>query len=347
MIPKPLTARQVPGWQRALQDSFTRPEALLHHLDLSDRLPLPPAERLRAFPFRVPRPFADRMRRGDPADPLLLQVWPRAEESLTPAGFSQDAVGDLARLRGDGLIHKYHGRALLIATGACGVHCRYCFRQHFPYGDQHAAREGWRGALELIAADTSIEEVILSGGDPLSLSDDKLARLVEALEAIPHLRRLRLHTRQPVVLPERVDAALLGWLSRSRLQKVVVLHINHAQEIDDALQRAIAALRGTGATLLNQAVLLRGINDSAEDQVRLSERLFASGVLPYYLHLLDRVAGSAHFEVSEREALELMRRISARLPGYLVPRLAREEAGEPAKTTLAWTHIPSSTTCSP
>ncbi len=347
MIPKPLTARQVPGWQRTLQDSFTRPEALLDHLQLSDRIPLPPALRLRQFAFRVPRPFADRMRPGDPLDPLFLQVWPREEESLPAPGFSVDAVGDLERLAGPGLIHKYRGRALLVATGACGIHCRYCFRQHFPYGEQHAGRDQWQAALDAIAADPSLEEIILSGGDPLSLSDDKLVRLVAGLEAIPHLRRLRLHTRQPVVLPERVDDGLIEWLSHGRLQKVVVLHINHPQEIDAALQAAIHRLRQTGATLLNQAVLLRQINDSAGILQRLSERLFASGVLPYYLHLLDRVTGTAHFEVAEDQALALMRDLSARLPGYLVPRLAREDAGQPAKTTLAWTHTLPSTLASP
>lgn len=347
MIPKPLKARQIPDWQRALQDSFTRPQDLLDHLGLRGRVPLPPARIPPPFPLRVPRAFVERMRPGDPDDPLFLQVWPRAAEAEVVPGFEPDAVGDLARLHGEGLIHKYQGRALVIATGACAVHCRYCFRQHFPYGEQRAARDGWRALLDRIAADPSLEEIILSGGDPLSLADDKLAALVAGLEAIPHVRRLRLHTRQPVVLPERVDAGLLAWMTATRLQTVVVLHINHPQEIDEALRSAIGRLRETGATLLNQSVLLRGINDRAAVLQALSEALFACGVLPYYLHLLDRVAGAAHFEVPEDEALRLMQQLSASLPGYLVPRLAREEAGQPAKTTLAWTPTPPSIPSSP
>ena len=234
-----------------------------------------------------------------------------------------------------GLLTKYQGRALLVATGACAVHCRYCFRRHFPYADANPRADGWRAALAAIAADPTIDEVILSGGDPLSLSDTRLSELVAALAALPQLKRLRIHTRQPVVLPERVDAALLAWLAPLRLQKVVVLHVNHAQELDASVADACAKLRDAGATLLNQSVLLRGVNDSVDALAALSERLFALGVLPYYLHQLDRVQGAAHFEVNDRTALALHAALTARLPGYLVPRLVREVAGAPAKQPIA------------
>ncbi|GAC1621796.1 MAG: EF-P beta-lysylation protein EpmB [Nevskia sp.] len=325
-----------PAWASELADGVTRPAELLQLLDLDPALPALDFERLRNFPLRVPRGFVARMRRGDARDPLFLQVWPAAVEADEPAGYTRDAVGDLDKLKPGGLIHKYHGRALVIATGACAVNCRYCFRRHFPYGDALAVRGQWRATLAQIEADPSIEEVILSGGDPLSLGDDKLAAFVAALEALPQVRRLRLHTRLPVVLPARVDAGLLGWLGGSRLQKVVVLHVNHANEIDADVAAAAGRLRQTGATLLNQAVLLRGINDSTDVQVALSERLFSAGVLPYYLHMLDRVQGAAHFDVGDDVATALMAGLSARLPGYLLPRLVREIAGEPAKKGLQW-----------
>lgn len=340
MIPKQAPARQVsrqaPAWQHELREAFGRPADLLAYLGLDPALPQLQAEALKNFPLRVPRGFAARMRKGDPDDPLFLQVWPRLEEGQGAAGFGLDAVGDLHKLKDGGVVHKYQHRVLAIATGACAVNCRYCFRRHFPYSEALAARDHWSEALATIRADASIEEVILSGGDPLSLSDDKLSEFSDALDAIPHVQRLRIHTRQPVVLPERVDERLLAWLSRGRLRKIMVLHINHAQELAPDLEDALARLRGAGIPLLNQAVLLRRINDSADVLVDLSKRLFNAGVLPYYLHLLDRVQGAAHFEVPEVEAQRLMKEISARLPGYLLPRLAREEPGMAAKTMVAW-----------
>ena len=239
-------------------------------------------------------------------------------------GFTLDAVGDMQARRGGGVIHKYAGRALLVATGSCAVHCRYCFRRHYPYAEDTAAAAGWRDAVAVIAGDDAIHEVILSGGDPLSLADHKLAELTDALRAIPHLRRLRIHTRLPVVLPERVDSGLLAWLRGLPWPLVVVLHANHANEFDHAVDTALAALRGTGATLLNQAVLLRGVNDSVAALAELCERGHAAGVLPYYLHQLDRVVGAAHFEVDDAHALALIDELRQRLPGYLVPRLVRE-----------------------
>lgn len=324
------------AWQRALAQAVTRPAELLELLELDPQWPALDFERLKDFPLRVPRGFVARMEKGNPRDPLFLQVWPARAEAEPSPGFGRDAVGDLAALKAGGLIHKYQGRALVIATGACAVHCRYCFRRHFPYSENFAARGGWSATLDEIAADASLEEVILSGGDPLSLADDKLAAFAAALEAIPHVRRLRLHTRLPVVLPERVDAQLCAWLAASRLQKVVVLHVNHANEIDAGVAGACARLRAAGASLLNQAVLLRRINDSVDALAELSEKTFASGVLPYYLHLLDRVEGTAHFEVDETRAKDLMREAATRLPGYLLPRLVREIPGAPSKTWLPW-----------
>jgi len=324
------------NWQQQLADAISDPAELLAVLGLDPALPALDYARRKAFPLRVPRAFVARMQRGDADDPLFRQVWPAEAEAITAPGYVTDAVGDLHKLKAGGLIHKYHGRALVIATGACAVHCRYCFRQHFPYSDALAARGRWRDTLAAIAADDSLEEIILSGGDPLALTDDKLAYFVEALANIPHVRRLRLHTRLPIVLPDRVDDNLIRWLAASPLQKVIVLHANHGMEIDSTVSDACARLRGAGATLLNQAVLLKGINDSTNALRMLSENLMACGVLPYYLHVLDRVQGAAHFEVNDDAAFALMSRLSAQLPGYLLPRLVREIPGEPAKTLLPW-----------
>jgi len=336
MIQTNTAARQVPAWQAELGRAFSRPAELLAYLGLPADTPVLGAAGLKDFPLRVPRGYAARMRKNDPRDPLFLQVWGRPEEALDAPGFSDDAVGDLARLKDGGIIHKYAGRALVVATGACAVHCRYCFRRHFPYADAMASRDHWDETLRELSKDRSISEVILSGGDPLSLSDVKLAHFAQALEFVPHVQRLRLHTRQPIVLPERVDDALLAWLGRGRLQKVVVLHANHANELDEAVRGALRRLAQAGATLLNQSVLLAGVNDSVDALVNLSIRLFECGVLPYYLHMLDRVRGAAHFDVPESRARELVRASAARLPGYLVPRLVREQAGAPSKTPLSW-----------
>jgi EF-P beta-lysylation protein EpmB len=284
--------------------------------------------------MRVPRGFVARMKKGDPGDPLLLQVLPQAAELGDVPGFTRDAVGDLASRAAHGVLHKYEGRALFVATGSCAVNCRYCFRRHFPYAEETAAAGRWHEAVALVAEDASIREVILSGGDPLSLSTAKLAELTDRLATIAHVKRLRIHTRLPVVLPERVDGVLETWLRRLPMQRVVVLHANHPNELDDAVAEACVRIARTGATLLNQSVLLRGINDDAQTLQALSERLFTCGVLPYYLHQLDRVAGVAHFEVDDPRARTLMDALRARLPGYLVPRLVREVAGAPSKTPL-------------
>jgi EF-P beta-lysylation protein EpmB len=322
-------------WQQALADAVSSTAELCEILGLDPSIAASgPA--VAGFPLRVPRSFVARMRRGDPRDPLLLQVLPGHAENAVVDGFVTDPVGDRASRAGTGILHKYAGRALLIATGACAVHCRYCFRRHFPYAEDSALSDGWRGALKHLQMDTSISEVILSGGDPLSLSDRRLVQLTDALQRLPHIRRLRIHTRQPIVLPERVDEGLLQWLSDLRLQKVMVLHANHANEIDDQVAAACREIASCNVTLLNQSVLLAGINDSVVALAELSEALMAINVLPYYLHLLDRVQGAAHFEVDEATALRLHAGMLERLPGYLVPRLVREVPGAPSKTPVTF-----------
>lgn len=323
-----------PRWQQLLADAISDPLELCAILELDPALVLPALAAAKDFPLRVPRSYVARMRRGDPNDPLLLQVLPLAAELDLATGYAADPVGDLEKRAAPGLLHKYHGRALLVATGACAIHCRYCFRRHFPYGEESALQQGWRPALARLRADTSISEVILSGGDPWSLSDRRLQQLSEELQAIPHIRRLRVHTRYPIVLPERIDCGLLDWLSGVRLQKVVVMHANHAREIDDSVRHACRQLTAAGVTLLNQSVLLKGVNDSVEALAQLSEALFETQVLPYYLHVLDKVQGAAHFDLTEARALRLHQELAARLPGYLVPRLVREIAGAPAKTAV-------------
>jgi L-lysine 2,3-aminomutase len=322
-----------PDWRQLWREAVTDGQELLDLLKLghlAQRLPAADA----GFALRVPRGFVARMRPGDAQDPLLLQVLPQLAELEQVPGFVADAVGDLASREAQGVLHKYQGRALLIASGSCAINCRYCFRRHFPYGEEMAAASQWAQALEHVARDKSINELILSGGDPLSLATGKLQELSRGLAGLPHITRLRIHTRLPVVLPERVDTPLLEWLRTLPLQKVIVLHANHANEFDNTVDAACAGLRDAGATLLNQSVLLRGVNDDADALVALSERMFAAGVLPYYLHQLDRVQGAAHFNVADERAQALIEAMRTRLPGYLVPKLVREVQGDPSKRPM-------------
>ena len=321
-------------WQQALREAVRDPRELLDLLGLDRLAPRLSDEAMVQFPLRVPRGFVARMRRGDPSDPLLRQVLPLDDEMRPMPGFGLDAVGDGAAKTAPGVLQKYRGRALLVATGSCAIHCRYCFRRHFPYAEETAARDGWREAVARIRQDTAIEEVLLSGGDPLSLSNGKLAELTGALADIPHLRRLRIHSRLPIVVPERVDDGLMGWLTALPWPVTLVVHANHANEFDGTVDAALGRLRAAGVHLLNQAVLLRGVNDSVDALGALSERGFAAGVLPYYLHQLDRVAGVAHFEVDDAHARALHAGLAARLSGYLVPRLVREIPGDTGKRPL-------------
>lgn len=322
-------------WQRELAEAIRDPAVLCRELGLDPALVPAAAAAGAAFPLIVPRAFLARMVPGDPHDPLLLQVLPQAAEGIARPGWVADPLGEARAMQAPALVRKYAGRALLLATGACAVHCRYCFRRAFPYADHGSTSAGIDAAVAAVAGDPSIREVILSGGDPLLLDDARLGGLVERILAIPTVARLRIHTRLPIVIPSRVTAALGALLAAARTRPVVVIHANHAAEIDAEVAAALSRLASAGAVLLNQAVLLAGVNDSAEAQVGLAERLLDAGVLPYYLHLPDRVAGTAHFDVPEGVATRLLASLRERLPGYAVPRLVREVPGEPSKVVIA------------
>lgn len=286
--------------------------------------------------FRVlaPRSYLSRMERGNPFDPLLLQVLPAVGELTSPADFARDPVGDLKSERLPGLLQKYDGRALMILSGACAVHCRYCFRRHFPYDETPRGLAGWQTAIDEIAADASIHEVILSGGDPLTIVDHSLAELAERLAAIPHLKRLRVHSRVPIVIPSRVNNELLAWMRGTRLAPIMVVHSNHPREIDSDVAAALSRMVDAGIVVLNQAVLLRGVNDDFETLRGLCETLVNLRVMPYYLHQLDRVTGAAHFLVEESRGRELIEQLRASLPGYAVPKYVAEIAGHTSKSPL-------------
>ena len=338
-MPTATLARNTPpaqsGWQRELADAIRDPAELCRVLGLHTAVAEKGLSATRSFPLLVPRVFAARMRPGDPRDPLLLQVLPQAAETEDVAGWSADPLREGDALAAPGLVKKYDGRALLLLTGGCAVNCRYCFRREFPYATSGATRRGVAEGLEAIAADNSLTEVILSGGDPLLTDDAFLGDVIERLDGIPHLQRIRIHTRLPVVLPSRVTPGLVDVLTSSRLARVVVLHANHPAELDASVAVAVRSLAASPAIILNQAVLLAGINDSAAVLAALSERLVEIGVVPYYLHLLDRVRGANHFDVPQGRAEELHRQLRDTLPGYAVPRLVREVPGEPSKVWIA------------
>jgi EF-P beta-lysylation protein EpmB len=323
------------SWKSALAGAIRDPDELVDILGLPASLRAAARAAARRFPLVAPRDFIARMRPGDPGDPLLRQVLPLAEEEESRPGFGPDPVGDREATVLPGLLRKYSGRALLVAAPACAIHCRYCFRRHFSYGDVPRGVPAWDDALTALAADSGIREVILSGGDPLILDDTILERLVRKLAAIEHIERLRVHTRLPVVLPARVTKHLLEWLRGTRLTPLVVVHVNHPDELEGSCPRALGRLIEAGIPVLNQAVLLRGVNDSAETLRRLSERLISLRVMPYYLHQLDRVRGAAHFEVEEQRGVEILAELERRLPGYAVPRYVREVPGAPGKVPVA------------
>ena len=318
---------QSANWQQQLRLSIKDPETLLKELNLSHELISMSENSCHDMPLRVPRGFVSRMEKNNPHDPLLRQVLPLVEEERQHPDFSHDPVGELGKSNQSGVLHKYHGRALLITTGACAIHCRYCFRRHFPYEDENAANQNWNTAINYLEKDSSIKEVILSGGDPLALADDKLSQLIQRLEGVTHLKRLRIHTRMPVVLPDRVTGVFMDTLSNSRLTPLTVIHTNHPNELNNDVQLALAELKQAGLVVMNQSVLLNGINDDWETLAELSEALFESGVLPYYLHLLDPVSGATHFDVDEDRARVIMQGLRKHLSGYLIPRLVRERAG--------------------
>lgn len=331
IIPRSEPAGQTPAWQAELAQAIRAPAALLERLQLPQSLLAAAEAASKDFPLRVPQSYLERIEAGNPHDPLLRQILPLADELTELKGFCADPVGDQQAMASPGLIHKYHGRVLLTLTGACAVHCRYCFRRHFPYSEANPMEDSWQAAIDYLLRHPEIHEVILSGGDPLSLSDRRLARLVTLLDTIPHLQRLRWHSRVPVVLPSRLTPELHQIWQSSRLQQVLVLHFNHPNEINYEVKQSLKSLSRTDVQLLNQSVLLRGVNDSAASLRKLSEQLFAIGILPYYLHLLDRVQGAHHFEVDPKRSQQIYRDLQRQLPGYLVPRLVRDNAGESFK----------------
>ena len=318
-------------WKSELAQSLKSPADLAAYVQVP-LASLPVAgESLKQFPLFAPRPYLDRVVKGDPSDPLLLQIWPHKDEDVAVRGFSQDPLGESEAAKSPGVLQKYAGRALLVVTGACAIHCRYCFRRHFPYQETPRGLPAWRLALETLRGDSSVQEVLLSGGDPLTLVDESLAEWFSLLEEMPHLKRLRIHTRLPVVIPQRVTQHLLKLLKETRLDTVMVLHINHPAEIDGGVEQAISSLRDSGALLLNQAVLLKGVNDHVKTLAELCQRLVELRVMPYYLNQLDRVQGAAHFEVEESKGLQIMEQLRAILPGYAMPRYVKEIPGAASK----------------
>ena len=333
IIPRIDAPEHRPLWQQLLSQGVRSSAELLALLEI-DPLELGIQSPDGDFPLRVPRGFVDLMSRGDSHDPLLLQVLPTAAESAQFPGYHCDPLEERHAMPVPGLLHKYRGRALLTVTGACAIHCRYCFRRHYPYNDANPINANLQNCLRYLDQHRDIREIILSGGDPLTLSDARLRSLTEQLSRVAHLQTLRIHTRMPIVLPERVDDGLLAWLRQQNLRIVIVVHCNHPNEISQSVADALRQLRNTGATLLNQSVLLRGINDDAATLIKLSESLFTAGVLPYYLHLLDKVQGAAHFAVDTNTAKHLISVMQAGLPGYLVPRCVQDIPGQPGKTPL-------------
>ncbi|MCW8855657.1 MAG: EF-P beta-lysylation protein EpmB [Gammaproteobacteria bacterium] len=321
-------------WQQQLSQAITNPLELLNLLDL-DATDFPLIQQAsESFQLKLPRAYVDKIEPGNPDDPLLKQVMATAAELDTDENYCADPVGDLQSMPVPGLLHKYHGRVLLITTGACAIHCRYCFRRHFPYSDNHSAKNQWQESITYIDQNTDVSEVILSGGDPLILSDSKLQQLIDQLNSIDHVTTLRIHSRIPVTLPSRITDQLITTLTSSNLQICMVIHANHSNEIGDEEQTALRHLNQAGITLLNQSVLLRGVNDCSVILSNLSHRLFESKVLPYYLHMLDPVQGASHFRVNEKQAVKLLKDLRNKLPGYLVPCLVKETAGEKSKLPL-------------
>mgnify|MGYP001545088265 FL=1 len=325
-----VNTHESPRWQNQLANAITSTKELLKLLGL-DHL-LDTAILQPDFRLCVPRPYVTKMQPGDASDPLLKQVLPGLEEAAGDGVL--DPVGDLNAMTTPGLLHKYQGRVLLVTTGACAIHCRYCFRRHFPYSEANPGKQAWQQALDYIKQHRDVHEVILSGGDPLVMDNAKLRDLLQQLEGIPHVTWLRIHTRLPVVLPARIDDELLELLQRSRFTTSMIIHANHANELGADEIRVLSRLANAGIRLLNQSVLLKGVNDNSDALIDLSQRLYEAGVLPYYLHLLDPVQGAMHFDVPDNRAVQIIDTLRERLPGFLVPRLVREEPGKGSKTAI-------------
>ena len=326
---------QEQNWQSQLSDLITDPLELLNQLELStDQLLSGAILASEQFKLRVPRAFVGKIKIGDPLDPLLLQVLPHHLELEEHPEFVTDPLSEEAANQMAGVLHKYQSRFLLTLTGACAIHCRYCFRRHFPYQENLPKNEDWLKIKHYIEQHPHINEVILSGGDPLTLSNRKLALWLERVASLPQIKILRIHSRVPIVIPNRIDEELISILKNSRLRIVVVVHSNHASELDDFTCSKLSQLSLQHITLLNQAVLLKGVNDSAKTLTELSYRLFEARVMPYYLHVLDKVKGAQHFDLRSSEIDQIYSDVLASLPGYLVPKLVREIAGEKNKTPL-------------
>ena len=322
------------SWQEQLAQAIRRPDELLELVGI-DAGSLGYSEKaIQQFPLRVPRVFANRIKKNDLHDPILRQIFPYLEEENDCEGFINDPLAEANVQPVKGLLHKYNSRVLSITTGACAIHCRYCFRRHFPYQESSANGEHLQQSLRYIEKDESIKEVILSGGDPLTLSDRRLIELCQSLSKIDHIKRIRFHTRIPIVLPDRLTIELIEKLALTSKTIIFVLHINHANEIDNAVINSIRLLQKHNIMVLNQSVLLKGVNDNVQSLIKLSECLVKNQVIPYYLHLLDSVAGAAHYNVDEQQAKKLIDTMHASVSGYLVPKLVKEEVEKPGKSLL-------------
>lgn len=321
------------SWQKELSNVVTDPKKLLEMLEIDDNDYLQHFNARTLFPVRVPKPFISRMKKGDFNDPLLRQVMPLSDEFIISSGYSTDPLEEHDTVA-EGLLHKYKHRVLMIVKSGCAVNCRYCFRRHFPYAENSPNKQRWQSALNYIKEHQEINEVIFSGGDPLMASDEHLQWLIEQLEPIQHIKRLRIHSRLPVVIPQRITDILVKTLSETRLKATMVLHINHPNEIDNSVKYATEKLRRANIPLFNQSVLLKGVNDSANILCQLSEELFDIGIQPYYLHMFDPVQGVAHFDVCETQAKIIVKEMMATLPGFLMPKLVKEIAGEANKTPI-------------
>lgn len=333
-FPKALQIDDNTTWQQLLSHTINDSQQLIDLLGLPQDYLEGANTGAAEFSLKAPLPYLRKIKKGDINDPLLRQILPLEAETDKISGYVTDPLAEMNANHRDGLIHKYKGRVLIILTGACAINCRYCFRRHFPYQENRLGPAQWQQVLEYLSNDDSISEVIFSGGDPLATSDERLQRMITDLESIPHLKRLRIHTRLPIVIPQRITNAFTAILQQSRFDTVMVLHANHPNEIDREISHIVSRLKAANVTVLNQSVLLKGVNDCVETLRELSEKLFHSGVLPYYLFTLDPVQGAAHFNVSDKQALKLFTELQTLLPGYLVPKLAREIPDRPSKTLL-------------